>query len=76
MMARKTDDLSFTDQVRAAVRSSGFQQREIARRLNVTDAAISRFLSGGIWLAEPTVNELAKMLGLRVVRSRREKKGT
>lgn len=54
------------NQIRDAIRASGIRQREIAARIGVTEAMISRFLAGRSWLGERTFDALADVLGLKL----------
>lgn len=59
--------LTFTDQVRSAVRESGLTAQEIADGAKIHKSAMSRFLSGERGLSEDAFDRLAAILGLRVV---------
>lgn len=52
------------NQIRDAIRASGVSQREIAGRIGVSEAMISRFLAGRCWLGERTFDALADVLRL------------
>ena len=67
-------DPSFTDQIREAIRRSGRTNHAIARDMGVAPSVIHRFMNG-TGLETPTLDRLARVLGLRVVVDKRKKEG-
>jgi transcriptional regulator with XRE-family HTH domain len=67
-MAKKR--LTFSDELRRAVDSSGLSRYRIAKRLNVSESLLSRFMSGR-WRGQETVDALAELLDLHVAAGRR-----
>lgn len=65
--------------VRHAIEGSGLSRYEIAKASGVSEAALSRFMSGERGLTTGTLDRLADVLGLEVVtrrgRSERKQKG-
>ena len=53
--------------LRRAIRESGLSQAEIARRTNVSPALICKFLAGETDMGAVTLDNLAHVLGLRLV---------
>ncbi len=65
----------FMDQVRARVRGSGMSAQRVADGARIHKSAMSRFLSGERSLSEAALDRLAAYLGLRVVGSKRRRRG-
>jgi transcriptional regulator with XRE-family HTH domain len=65
--------ISFTDQIRQAVDECGFSRIEIARRVGVDRAVITRLMNGTAFLSEGTLNALAGVLGLAVIKLKTKK---
>ncbi|MFH1731223.1 MAG: helix-turn-helix transcriptional regulator [Planctomycetota bacterium] len=70
---------TITEGIRRAIRASGQSRYAIAKASGVSEAALSRFMSGKRGLTTATLDRLADVLGLAVVaqrgRSRRKQKG-
>lgn len=62
---------SFSDQLRDAIRDSGFPVRELGERSGVDDGVIHRFLNEQRGLTTGTVDKLTEALGLRLTEGRR-----
>jgi transcriptional regulator with XRE-family HTH domain len=56
----------FSDAIRKAVADSGLSRYRIAKQLGVSQALLSRFMTGKGWLGQPTMDALAELLGLTV----------
>jgi hypothetical protein len=56
-----------SDQIRDAVDSSGATRRELARAAKIDETALSRFMSRERGLETKYLDQLAGVLGLRVV---------
>lgn len=65
-MARKRIP-SFTEQLQAAIRTSGLTQYRISVEAGVPRETISRFLMGKVGMSLPTVDAIVKVLRLRLV---------
>jgi len=63
----KTKQETFLDQVRRAVDESGLGRNELARRLGIDKATMSKFMSHERGIGSETLDRLAVVLGLRVV---------
>ena len=57
----------FSDQIRQAVDSSGLSRYRICKEAGIDQATFSRFMSGKVGMALPTLDALADVLGLDVV---------
>jgi transcriptional regulator with XRE-family HTH domain len=66
---------NLSDQVRDAVRRSGFTAQEIADAARVHKSAMSRFLSGKRGLSIEGLDRIGKVLGLSIARKKRKKLG-
>jgi transcriptional regulator with XRE-family HTH domain len=64
-MGRKYTKLS--EQIRRAVRESGWTQYRIAKRAKLDKGTMSRFMSGKMGLAMESLDQLGKVLRLNVV---------
>jgi transcriptional regulator with XRE-family HTH domain len=71
-MAKK---LKFSDAIRNAVKESGMSRYAIAKKLGVSQALLSRFMSGA-WLGQPTMDALAELLGLGVTVVKKQADGS
>ncbi len=58
--------MTFSDQLRAAIRMAGVSQYAIARQAGVTESSLSRFMRGKQTLALRSVDKVATLLGLGV----------
>jgi transcriptional regulator with XRE-family HTH domain len=70
-------DVSFSDQLREAIRNSGMTVYFIAKASGVDKAVLSRFLNGKAAMSMASIDQLCPVLGLRLllvkqVSSRRE----
>ena len=59
--------IRFSDQIRQAVDSSGLSRYRICKEAGIDQATFSRFMSGKVGMALPTLEALADVLGLDVV---------
>ncbi len=78
-MAKKTKQLKVTDQLRKLIRDSGVTCYVIAQETKVSNAALSRFLSGERGLSAKALDTLGHYFGWEVVarpdKARRSKQG-
>jgi transcriptional regulator with XRE-family HTH domain len=72
-MAKKSTNLS--DDLRKAIVESGWQQKEIAEAAGIERALLCRFLAGRSGFSMNSLDRLAAVLGLRLVRTKGAKKG-
>jgi transcriptional regulator with XRE-family HTH domain len=64
--------VSFSDEIRDAIRNSGMSQYAIAKSLGLSQALVSRFMHGKSWLGVDTLDRLAALLDLHIqTRARR-----
>ena len=59
--------IHFSDQIRQAVNSSGLSRYRICKEAGIDQATFSRFMSGKVGMALPTLDALADVLGLDIV---------
>ena len=59
--------IRFSDQIRQAVDSSGRSRYRICKEAGIDQATFSRFMSGKVGMALPTLDALADVLGLDIV---------
>jgi transcriptional regulator with XRE-family HTH domain len=57
----------FSDQIRAAVNSSGMSRYRICQEIGLSQAAMSRFMASKSGLSMNSLDRLAHLLGLAVV---------
>jgi transcriptional regulator with XRE-family HTH domain len=57
----------FSDQIRAAVDSSGLSRYRICHEIGLNQGAMSRFMAGKGGLSMDTLDRLAELLGLEIV---------
>ena len=68
-MAKKTRKrLTFSEQIRKVIADSGITRYEIAKRTDIEQSALSRFMSGKRGLSTSTLDKLAELLDLEVVK--------
>ena len=65
---------SFTEQIRQAIDDSGLSRYRICKLIGITAPSMSRFMSGKAFLAMPTLDKLAALLGMRLVWKKRPRK--
>ena len=58
--------IRFSDQIRQAVDSSGLSRYRICKEARIDQATFSRFMSGKVGMALPTLDALADVLGLDI----------
>ena len=58
---------TFSDQLRQAVRDCGTSRYALARQLSISESTLSRFLSGERGLTLDLLDQLADVLGLKIV---------
>ena len=66
---------NLSDQVRDAVRRSGFSAQEVGDAARVHKSAMSRFLSGKRGLSIEGLDRIGRVLGLSIARKKRRKLG-
>ena len=59
--------ISFSEQLRRAIESSGTSRYALARSVGISDSALSRFMSGERGLNLTSLDKLADALGLQIV---------
>lgn len=60
--------VKLSDQVRQAVAGSGLSRYRICKLARIDQGTLSRFMAGKVGLSLPTLDALADVLGLDVVR--------
>lgn len=68
-MARNRKTLTFTEQLRQAIRLAPMSQYRLAKEAGVPKETISRFLLGRVGMRLETVNAICEVLELRLVGS-------
>jgi len=63
---------AFSDQIRAAIDGSGLSRYRICKEIGISEASMSRFMSGHTGLKLSTVNRLADLLGWKLSVPRRK----
>jgi transcriptional regulator with XRE-family HTH domain len=63
-----------SDQIRAAVDTSGMSRYAICKAIELNQGAMSRFMSGKGGLAMDTLDRLAELLGLRITADSQDRK--
>ena len=71
-MTRKSNPIKVSDQLRELIRNAEVSCYQIAKDTGVTDAALSRFLSGERRLSSKAIDTLGEYFGWEVVK-RKEK---
>lgn len=66
--------MSFTNELRKAIRQSGFSQNEIAKRANVPQSSISRFMREIRSLDSRTIERICSSLKLELSKSKKTAK--
>ena len=64
---------TISDQIRAAIASSGLTRYEISKQTGIQQSNLSRFVSGQTALSTTTVDKLGKLLGLQIVVKKKRK---
>jgi hypothetical protein len=59
--------VTFTEQLRAAVRNCGITRYRISRQTGIDQGTLCRFVHGDCWLRSRNLDRLAALLGLDVV---------
>ena len=59
--------MTFSDQVRNAIKSSGMTRYMIAKESGLTSGALSRFMAGDRDMNLRTLDKLASVIGVRLV---------
>lgn len=67
--------LSMTELVRQAIRESGLTPYRICMETGLNQAALSRFLHGKVGLSVASLEKLAPLVGLELVRTSKKKGG-
>ncbi len=63
----------FSEQLRRAVADSGMSRYAIAKRINTSQATLSRFMSGERGMTMAVVDRLCLLLGVRITARRKGK---
>jgi len=71
----KPRDTSVSEAIRQAIRESGLKKLELSRRAKVDNSQLSRFMRGQRGLSTPTIDRLAKVLGLRMTQTKSRRTG-
>ena len=58
---------TITNDVRRAIAACGLTRYELCQRTGTAESVLSRFMAGKTGLTTPTLDNLAPLLGLRVV---------
>jgi transcriptional regulator with XRE-family HTH domain len=66
---------TFSDQIRAAVDAAGMSRYRICVEIGISQATMSRFMTGRGGLSMEVLDRLAELLGLHVTAKRRKRKG-
>jgi transcriptional regulator with XRE-family HTH domain len=73
-MARKSNrERAFSDQLRRAINNCGMTRYQIAKRTGVSEATLSRFMSGQRGLTLKAVDKLAALLAWKLDGKRRKR---
>lgn len=56
-----------TDVIRAAINDSGMSRYQLAKLSGVTEAALSRFMTGTTGMKVSTLDRLAPFLGVKII---------
>jgi plasmid maintenance system antidote protein VapI len=67
---------TLSDEIRAAVDSSGLSRYAIAKALGIAESTMSRFVNGKGGLSMEYIDRLAELLGLHIVVKRTKKQGS
>lgn len=71
-MAKKNNLIS--EQLREAIRDADVTRYRISKDTGITEAALSRFITGGSGLSLETIDILGEYLGLDITRRKRLKR--
>lgn len=72
MATRRKKTMTFTEQIRRAIETCGVTRYRIAQETDVSEAALSRFMTGERGLATSSLDKLAEYLELELrMRGRR-----
>ena len=66
-MAMKAKALTFTDQLRRIVETSGMSRYQLSKETGIDESTLSRFVHGERCLSERNLDTLGKYLRLRIV---------
>ena len=72
MASRKRKAKKVSDQIRAAIESSGVSIYRIAAETGIDKSALSRFMSGERGLSTTALDSLGEFLGLEIVVRKRK----
>jgi plasmid maintenance system antidote protein VapI len=64
-----------SDEIRAAVNSSGLSRYAIAKALGIAESTMSRFMNGKGGLSMDYIDRLGELLGLHIVAKPTKKQG-
>ena len=68
--------LTFTDELRQAIRRSGKSQYRISKETSISEGQLSRFMHGQVGLSLSAIDRLCRILGLSItVRKSPKRKG-
>ncbi len=62
----RTEPESISEQLRAAVLNADVSRYRMSKDLDITEAALSRFVNGAMGLSLSTVDKITEYLGLEV----------
>lgn len=68
-MAKRKQQVSLADQVRAEIHSQGLSCYRIAQETGASESTIGRFVNAGSGLNMETLDKVLKVLGLELVRT-------
>ena len=67
MPSKRKKRKSFSEQIRDAIRDSGYTRYKISKETGIEQSALSRFMSGQSGLSTSTLDLLAELLDLEIV---------
>ena len=74
MEKRRIKKPTLSEQLRAAIESSGLTRYRISQETGIDQAALSRFMSGEMGLSTNTLDKMADVLGLELVVKKRNRR--
>lgn len=74
MPKNTTTRKSFSDELRSAIDESGLTRYAIGQATGLDKASLSKFMSGERGLGLESIDKLAELLGLHIVRKRGRRK--
>jgi transcriptional regulator with XRE-family HTH domain len=65
-----------SQQIREAILSSEMSRYRICQEIGITQPTMTRFMNGQAWLSMPTLDKIADLLDLNIIKGKgRHKKG-